>query len=416
MKTDLQLRALWRIAVMAVLTGCAKPGSSTTSENQVPATPNQFLFLSDIHFGSNLHNQNGDYSSDTGPVLWTAAKAKISSVIQATSPKFVVYTGDLPAHTNSCDLPLVDSCHDLHSGNLEVVLQDLYALLPKGLPLFYAPGNNDGIAGDYYRFADANDSTPFTLLNPADNYPAPNASTPCGSAPCIVSPPNPLHGYYAAKAMDQLRIIALNSVILVKKYKSIGNVPPSTAGDSMMTWIGSQLAEASTAGDKVYFIMHVPPNQWLSNWRQQFLAYLEQYQSIITGVLFGHTHMDEQLVFYGVQNPNAVTEVGISCPGITPLFDNNPGFKTVSFDPGSTELIDFTTYWTTPGVTAWGDNTYSLRQTYGQPQASTLYAALQGVSNFNSDSILARMSQIYWVKNTPDASAQAHFPTTVAVR
>lgn len=388
----------------------------TSTEQAAPPSVDQFLFLSDIHFGSHLTNKNGDYNTDTGPVLWQAAKAKISKVIQNTNAKFVVYTGDLPAHTGRCALPLAGGCEKDHNDNIQSVLQDLYSLLPKGMPLFYAPGNNDAIAGDYYRFANANDSTPFTLVNSADHYPSPNANTPCGSAPCIVSPPNPKHGYYAAKAMNKLRIIALNSVVLIQKYQSIGNVPHATAGDSMMTWLGAQLDDAATAGDKVYLVMHVPPNQWISNWRTAFLSELEGHQTTITGILYGHTHMDEQLVFYGVKNPQAVTEVGISCPGITPLHDNNPGFKTVSFDSQSTELLDFTTYWTTPGATNWGDSTYSFLKTYGKTTSSSIYDAMKNTSNFNSDSILSQMAKIFWVKNPPDATAKSYFPTTVAVR
>lgn len=386
---------------------------------------NEFLFISDIHYGTNQVNTDGDYSTDTGPVLWQAAQNKLDAILTATShPAFVIYTGDIPAHydwsapNHGCPPPLCGTDAAEHGAFISTVLDDLYDLLPAGMPMFYAPGNNDAMGGDYFSFADANQETPFALVPKSDNYPAPNAQTPCGSAPCMLSNPDPAHGYYAAKATEKLRIIALNTVILNKFYCEVDGVKHQAAGDTMLSWFGHQLDSAANAGDQVYIIMHIPPNKWddRKTWTNTFLKNIEAHQDRIAGILYGHTHMDEQLVFYGVKNPSQVTEVGISCPGITPLHANNPGFKTVSYDPSSMELQDFKTHWTTPGATVWGDNNYSFLEEYGQKGDSTIYEALQHIDNFNSDSILANMKEIYWVKNTDTAGSSKYFPTTVDVR
>jgi hypothetical protein len=69
-------------------------------------------------------------------------------------------------------------------------------------------------------------------------------------------------------------------------------------------------------------------------------------------------------------------------PGVTPIHNNNPGFKLVNYNATSKELLDFTTYYTSiPDAITWGDGKYSFNQKFGYSSNRTMY------ENLSSDSI-----------------------------
>ena len=81
-------------------------------------------------------------------------------------------------------------------------------------------------------------------------------------------------------------------------------------------------------------------------------------------------------------------------PGVTPIHDNNPGFKLVSYDATSKELMDFTTYYTIPSSSVWGDASYSFNTNFGYDNNKTMYENLVADS---LDSISKKMDVIFWV-------------------
>jgi len=60
MKNGPKIHFLCLMALVMATAGCTKTSSETTQEVPAPPAPSHFLFLSDIHFGSQLTNQNGD--------------------------------------------------------------------------------------------------------------------------------------------------------------------------------------------------------------------------------------------------------------------------------------------------------------------------------------------------------------------
>ena len=394
------------LLLMAVAADAQKKAATTSNPN--------FLFLSDIHL--NTASQYTDYGSDTGLELWQNFLQKADSVLGSTaSPNFIVYTGDLPAHYH-CDPScyLAPDQRQQHNQNLQTILAGLRDLATKhGKPLFYLPGNNDGLAGDYYSFADSLQQTPFVLVPENNNpYPALNIQPGQGKAPCIVSNPQPKMGYYAARPIAGLRLICLNTVMYSHSFKPVDGSNKLTDGNLQMKWLGTQLAQAQKLGEKVYIAMHIPPgmdaygnkpmwadtaNQTKTHWLNQFLTLTERYQASISGILYGHTHMDEVRRLYN-RAGNKITTVAISCPGVTPQHSNNPGFKTVEYDPASKQLLNFTTYYTTPMATAWGSAQYSFKATYPGKTNATIYqrlAALPFTTVANS------MAQVFTVQNGP---------------
>ena len=229
----------------------------------------------------------------------------------------------------------------------------------------------------------------------------------------MVSDPHPTMGYYTARPVEGLRIIALNSIILGRNYFEVDGVSQLDAGNQQMAWLGEQLQDASAQGDKVYIAMHIPPGKdayavshghaktWMwahlpskeDSWEDQLLAYTSEHKDIISGILYGHTHMDELRRLYD-PNGEGVTEVALSAPGITPNHYNNPGFKVVWFEEDSKELVDFETFYTTPTAEDWGDHSYLFSDVFDCPEGSTVYECLasRALADVNTD-----MDSIYTV-------------------
>lgn len=367
------------LTVMALAAVCIawSFGSREIKEYGTAATDSKisqpyFLFLSDVHLAA-AQTYTDSTGEDTGTDLWDTVQRKIDSILSSPNPPaFIIYTGDLPEHGGSYD-------PTQRNKNIDQVLTDLHQMsFVKNIPLFYSPGNNDALGGDYCLFSDSANKEPFSLVNGYSPYPyqAFNVSkTPVAKGAYMISDANMPAGYYSARVSDKLRIISLNTVIWSSSLN--GNCPTDSAlqlqeGDKQMKWLEGQLADASFAGDKVYLSMHVPPGadafssrhnpaspvmMWgtpndKSGWNNQFLQKISTYKNTVAGVFFGHTHMDEfRLLFDPVSD--TINQVAISCPGISPLFGNHPGFKLVQFDAQSKLPTDFITYYTTVEPIVW---------------------------------------------------------------
>lgn len=387
------------------------------SEERSPKSNPYFIHLSDIH----LDASSGyvDYGEDTDTTLWTITMNKLTEIMsQSPPPSFVIYTGDLAAHYGTHFL--APSHRADHNKNLRVLLNDLRELVNNnGIPFFYLPGNNDALAGDYYSFADGQQQTPFSLVPDVRNpFPALNTSDQCGDPPCIVSDAHPSFGFYSARPMDNLKVITLNSVILGKDYKEVDGVSHLDAGNIQMKWLYDELKSARDSSDKVIIAMHIPPgndayavhknrpevNFWAhrpsrqNSWLNQFIQYTHSFKPEIVGILYGHTHMDEVRRIFNDTSNNVsnLTEVAISAPGITPQHYNNPGFKTISFDSKSKELLDFETYYTTPQATAYGNLSYRFSDEFDCGEGVTIFDCLKSMSDAQLNT---EMDSIFKVKN-----------------
>lgn len=364
-----------------------------------------FLLISDIHLDTETPETKP--WQDPGMDLWKAFKVKAAEVAKHKDVQFILYLGDLSAHY-SCigDCYLAPGKRFKHNEDISVALAGLHGIAAKaGKPIFYLPGNNDAISGNYYSFADERGQTPISLAQATPFFfPAiipSNADTP----PCIVSNPHPTAGYYAAWPVWGIRLIALNTVIYSPKYESKDGNAQITLGDEQMTWLAAQLKEATSKKEKVYLAMHIPPGldykknaMWTNAqpWERQLLALCAKYQSTIAGILFGHTHMDELRRLYDTTG-KYVTEVAIAAPGVSPNHKTNPAIKTVSYDPKSKELLDFTTYYT-KSYTTWATDSYTFSQTYKPKPRQTIYDAIKTMP---IDTLKKRMQPVYSVKNNP---------------
>lgn len=388
---------------------------------QAPA----YLHLSDIHL--DLSGQ----SSDTDPQLWSITKNKLLSILNGSSPPaFVIYTGDLPGHYK-CEKPdcsLNQAQQQAHNANLEKVLSDLHNLVSdRSIPLFYAPGNNDSLAGDFFSFSDKSGQTPLSLV-PRLDFPASNAEKPCGSAPCMVSNPDPAMGFYSARPIKGLRVVILNSVVFSSRYVAIGDKSQRQAGDEQLDWLASELAHASgrekvliathiPPGNDAYSVSHNKPRTWMwarhpdgegdqprdhkAHWLDRFLDLVSDHSETIIGLAYGHTHLDELRRLH--DRSGNMIEVAISAPGITTNHGNNPGFKLVSFDATTKELLDFETFYTEKGNAEWGEKSYSFDAQFNCEGADqdTILACLASAKYKSTEAIDKVLDETITVMNGP---------------
>ena len=379
-------------------------GSPAILQAQQPVTAN-FLFIADVHLDPN--SPKTTYGQDAGMDVWNALKVKLDAVMSAKdAPKFVIYTGDLPVHNSWC-APLAGTAASTHDTAIAMVLNELrYLSVKYKKPVFYMPGNNDALSGDYLSYTNASGQSPLSLVQSAPLF-FPKGKAAAGAGyPSIISQ-NVKDGYYSARLMPGLRLIALNTVILNNGCPDTGR-PQESAAE--MVWLRNQLKAAKQAGDKVYIAMHVPPGNTYNGgqmwntaggvWVDSFLQMAANYSTTIAGVFYGHTHMDELRRLHNKwSGGDTVTAVAICCPGISAQHTNNPGFKVVTYDTKTKAPVDFTTYYTPlPMNGAWPGSSYSFRQIFGC-QSGSIYQCLK---NRDANTLATQVAQIYEVMNSQE--------------
>lgn len=381
-----------------------------------------YLHLSDVHL--DLAGQ----SSDTDPQLWAITKEKLASILGGDgAPAFVLYTGDLPGHYK-CYTPncLLDPSQvPPHTANVETMLSDLHGLVADaGIPLLYLPGNNDSLSGDYFSFTDRAGRTPLSLAA-GDGFPAVNAARPCGEPPCTTSDPDPSLGFYSARPVEGLRVIAMNSILFSRKYSAVDGKSQLDAGNAQMDWLAGELADAE-GKEKVLIAMHIPPgndayavshgktqtSMWvrhpqgegdqprehMEHWLDRFLDLVTAHRDTVVGLAYGHTHMDELRRLH--DRAGDVLEIAVAAPGITTNHGNNPGFKLVTYDADSFELLDFATFYTKRDNESWGDEQY-LFSTLFDCTGRSIFACLTSDAYADSASVGKVVDQFFTVMNGP---------------
>jgi len=304
-------------------------------------------------------------NTDTNYALFTLALASIKQNL-GTSPA-VLFTGDFLGHgldllymvyfpkkTAADAAAFVDK-------TLTFVLQQIRAAVG-AIPVYFALGNCDSYtnSGPDSTFLASNAQQLYTLaLNGSGNQ-----------ADVISTIKN--GGYYSVEpAGMNLTIIALNTFAL-----SPGNTVEQTMIPDQFSWLGAQLAEASTAGKKVWLLMHAPPGavesttgqqpndsgqiaaatmMWAENYQEQFMGIIEQYPGVIAMSFAGHTHMDE----FRLMSPGIALAI---TAGISPYFGNY--YKIFTLDGVSLAPTDYSAVNCNLATSAAFGNYYTFSQAY----------------------------------------------------
>ncbi|KAJ7603124.1 Metallo-dependent phosphatase-like protein [Roridomyces roridus] len=334
------------------------------------ASPNATLFHAPRY---------GAFKCDTPMALGLAALEAIPPMTgtQDTGFDFTLYTGDLVSH---------DPDNQLSRAYVEYTESLLFTLFKKNLgsgPVYTALGNHDSynvqqdaqhaIGGELAEQFSWNYDHLAALWAHEEWLPE-----------AAIDLARKFYSAFMVRRQDGLRIIALNTEMWYKAnyFNYINLDQPDNSG--MLRFLTDELQDAEDAGDRVWIIGHVLTG-WdgtnpLVNPTDLFYQIVDRYSPhVIANIFFGHTHEDQNSIFYTnnateMNAANALTTAWIG-PGLTPLTNLNSGFRMYEVDSGTFEVMDAHTWRADVNAfpaldsqTAFGPTyvyEYSTRDTYG---------------------------------------------------
>ncbi|XP_041049797.1 acid sphingomyelinase-like phosphodiesterase 3b isoform X2 [Carcharodon carcharias] len=166
--------------------------------------------------------------------------------------------------------------------------------------------------------------------------------------------------FYTEKLLHQKgqRIIILNTNFYYNRNALTVDLS-DPAGQ--FQWFDDVLSRASTAGEKVYIIGHIPPGffekkrgtHWFQeNFNKRYIEIITKHSQVIAGQFFGHQHRDSFKIFYS-NNGFPVSAMFIA-PAVTPwkttlagLQDGsqNPGIRLFEYNTDTLQILDVVTYY-----------------------------------------------------------------------
>jgi predicted MPP superfamily phosphohydrolase len=278
------------------------------------------------------------------PLVDAALKAAADKTLVAGSFDYVVFTGDMLRH----DFPRADSQEQALARNTAAfVVRELSRRF--NVPVFAALGNNDSDSCDYGvkpndQFLGAVAGEMTVLKANTLESKAANAEFRKGGYFILPHP-----------TVANQDILVLNSNFWSKKYLiAYCGVPYTEApGLDEMSWLDGKLRLAAQNHRGVTLVMHIPPGVdpyssqpgsadslfWTKKFNDMFAAEIAKYRPVIPIAFAGHSHLDDFRSFDKV--PSVPWHIGLA---VSPVFENNPGFSTFSYDPKTAAITDITTF------------------------------------------------------------------------
>jgi sphingomyelin phosphodiesterase acid-like 3 len=178
-----------------------------------------------------------------------------------------------------------------------------------------------------------------------------------------------------------LRIISLNTILFSEKYHaakfSDGCATVASNGpDEAFNWLESRLSRAKAAHEKVWIMFHIPPGidsyasiqkyqavlknapeqasnrqqclsgvvpLWVPARTAQFESLLKKYHGTVLAGFSGHIHVDD---FRVIEPSGSDATFVLITPAISPVYNQNPSFRTVTFAKDGL-LLDSSVYYLT---------------------------------------------------------------------
>ncbi|WP_165482777.1 metallophosphoesterase [Legionella gresilensis] len=306
----------------------------------------RFLALSDIHYGANNITGNGH---DTGDILWSSALEKFKTLQQDVD--FILLLGDLPTH----HFPFFSK---VDKAQYEAkIFHDLFITDNTHKPIYYVPGNNDSLAGNYQPFAKQGKS-PLSYA-----YDWQGACAYCDGL-MIDKTAMESGGYYATYVLPKNKdiiLIVLNATQFAKLPLWIPSyLNQDDDAEQQLEWLATQLKNHQAK--QLLIAMHEEPGidyrnkkVWKDKPLTQFIKLLNKYHKNYQQIslLTSHSHYDE-LRKITLKNGKAI--YAYSTPSISRRHYNNPAMKIFHLNDDLI-LQDFTTYFTNDEA-RWGDDHY----------------------------------------------------------
>ncbi len=330
-------------------------GAPTTQLHQIVRNRN----VQHWKFG---HIAPAGYHVETNSASLDSGLAEIQRVAAAQKVRHVFICGDMLEHGFEADFAkYVGEPDRLADFSSDVILYLLARIktATQGAEIYYALGNNDSNLGDY--------STPSRkfLNNLADGFFGPNPSPAKKTFAEL--------GYSNRALSPTVRVISLNGNLLTHRNHS------TPLARQQLTLLRRDLATCRREGQRAIILMHEPfgidayssyrsaarqgktqvqanrsaaplermglssppPPQAITflhqGLQEEYLRVIEAYASSIATIYAGHTHM-EYLESIGHQIPL------IGTIALNSFYGNNPGFKILTIDDKTGDLIDYQTY------------------------------------------------------------------------
>lgn len=308
-------------------------------------SPHQFLVISDIHFGSKNSSEVGQ---DTGPDLFAVSLAKLKALSQHVD--FILVLGDLPTH-RLLNAPAIKANDE------KEVFRGLYQANRNAKPMFYVPGNNDSLAGNYQAFQWQGQSP----LSQATDW-----TGACAHCEGLVLDGTAMqrHGYYSSYVVPknkEIILIALNTILwTTPPFFLLSDSNRAKGAEEQFFWLDKQLR--THHAKQLLIAMHIPPGLndkgksfWHDAYLKRFRHLLEQYHHQYGEItlLTSHTHRDE---LRKIQLKNGKNIYAYSTPSISRIYYNNSALKVFKLN-NRLGFENFTTYYTTTNK-AWGNEQY----------------------------------------------------------
>ena len=292
------------------------------------------------------------------PLMDAALTAAADKNVVGVSFDYVIFTGDMLRH----GFPRNDSQEQALARNAAAFVVRQMSGRFKA-PVFVALGNNDSDSCDYG-------------IKPGDKFlgaVADEMKVLKGNTQADADFRK--GGYYILPhpTVANQDIIVLNSVFWSKSYLTYCGGPyTDTPGLAEMSWLDGQLSLAAQKHRGVTLVMHIPPGVdpyshdpgsggslfWCDKTQPSctdadgfnavFAAAMAKeiakYSALIPVAFAGHSHMDDFRSFDDI--PGVPWHIGLA---VSPVFGNNPGFSTFSYDPKTAAITDMTTFTASPG-------------------------------------------------------------------
>ena len=376
--------------LMAILLslGLMSPASAREPESK-------FLWVSDIHFNPMADaalvpdlqktdpaqwepilnrtspNNFSQYKSDTN---WWLLKSSLEQFPRTLRhPAFVMVTGDLLAH----NFPRIyrgitpDADQQQYAAFVLKTVRFLALRLQREFPgakIYITPGNNDNDCGNYSVQANGeflHDTAEIARALATGDAEFTKGWQSLGS----FNVPHP--------TVPGMRIISLNSIFWSQKYLALSSeqgckAVSTTAPADLLKWLDGELAAAALAKQKVWLMFHIPPGidgyssasarqsaikggapdnaetcakaivpMWVPEWTAQFDDLLTKYRATAIATFAAHIHSDDFRLVGATSEGRTFILLG---PAISPVYEENPSFRVVSYRRDGT-LTDHTTYY-----------------------------------------------------------------------
>ncbi len=345
-----------------------------------------FLSIADIHYGPD--NRPGD-GHDTGDESWGAALKKFRQL--SAQAEFIMVLGDLPTHTNWFS--------NNKAANEEKIFHDLY-LNAVNTPIFYVPGNNDSLKGNYQPFS-------YEGHSPLDL--AKDWQGACAYCDDLIVDGQFMSsgGYYAASPFKNNKDKALLVVLNSTQFTKIPLILPpyfnqNEDAQTQLDWLENLLQ--TFAGQQIYIAMHVEPGNdfhgneiWHRDNLERFMAIIDNLPaSTELSIFSAHSHYDE---IRRMQTPQGRSVMIYGTPSISRDHHNNSGMKLFSVDD-ALNISNFTTFYTDQ-LSTWDEQSYQ-----GQGGEQAIFSCTQSIldtclKSLSIQDACAAMSagNMYGVKN-----------------